>query len=84
MSSSATRMQETRGIKPRQTFSGHTNWVTGVIHLPDGQRIVTSSFAGSPRVLNLQGGKQIPSGWQNEELYPGQRYSIISGWAEDS
>jgi WD40 repeat protein len=54
----ATRMQET-GIKPCQKFTGHTHWVRGVIHLPDGQRIITSSLDGSRRVWNLQSGKQI-------------------------
>jgi WD40 repeat protein len=64
-------MQETRGIKPCQTFTGHTKRVMGVSHLPDGQRIVTSSSDDSLRVWNLQSGKQISNGWQNEELYIG-------------
>jgi WD40 repeat protein len=59
MPSSATRVQETREIKPCQKFTGHTHWVGGVIHLPDGQRIMTSSGNDSRRVWNLQSGKQI-------------------------
>jgi WD40 repeat protein len=86
MSLPATRMQETRGIKPCQTFTGHTDWVRGVIHLPDGQRIVTSSFDGSPRVWNLQSGKQTLNDWQDEKQPVGgaivlspDRKKIISG-----
>jgi WD40 repeat protein len=58
MSSSATRMQAW-GIKPCQEFTGHAHWVRSVIHLPDGQRIMTSSADDSRRVWNLQSGKQI-------------------------
>jgi WD40 repeat protein len=60
-------MQETRGIKPCQKFTGHTDGVKGVIHLPDGQRIMTTSLDGSPRVWNMQSGKQILNDWQDEK-----------------
>jgi WD40 repeat protein len=33
---------------------------------------MTSSSDGSPRVWNLQSGKQISNGWQNDELFTGR------------
>ncbi|KIK47991.1 hypothetical protein CY34DRAFT_72903 [Suillus luteus UH-Slu-Lm8-n1] len=52
-------------IKPHQKFEGHTDWVEGVIHLPDGQRIITCSRDGSLRVWNLKSGKQIGEDWRD-------------------
>jgi WD40 repeat protein len=59
MSSSVVGRQEISTIKPRQKFEGHTDWVNVVIHLPDGQRMMTCSFDGSLRVWNLKSGKQM-------------------------
>jgi WD40 repeat protein len=41
----------------------HIDLVTGVIHLPDGQRMVTCSRDGSLRVWNLKSGKQVGGDW---------------------
>jgi len=54
-------------IAPCQKFEGHTDAVWGVIHLPDGQRIITCSFDGSLRVWNLESGKQIGKDWRDGE-----------------
>jgi WD40 repeat protein len=52
-------------IKPHQKFEGHTDRVEGVIHLPDGQRMMTCSKDGSLKLWNLKSGKQIGEGWQD-------------------
>jgi len=59
------KTQETRAIRPRHKFEGHTDWVMGVIHLPDGQRMMTCSHDGSLQVWNSQSGKQIGNNWRN-------------------
>jgi len=64
MSSPATVIEDTRPIKPCQKFEGHTEWVTDVIHLPDGQQIMTCSNDGSLGVWNLQTGKRIAN-WKD-------------------
>jgi WD40 repeat protein len=56
---------ETLTIKPRQKFEGHTSWVFGAIHLPDGQRMMTCSRDSSLRVWNLKSGKQIGEDWRD-------------------
>ena len=61
------KTQETPEIKPRQKFEGHTHWVTGIIHLPGGQRMMTCSYDGSLRVWNSHSGKQIGNNWRNRE-----------------
>src|SRR5882757_3815403 len=59
---------ETTGtIRPRQKFEGHTNAVHGVIHLPDGRRIMTCSEDGSLRMWNLKSGKQIGNDWRENK-----------------
>jgi WD40 repeat protein len=67
MSLPAAGTQEKPAIKPCQNFEGHTKWVNGVIHLPGGQQIMTSSWDGSLRVWNSRSGKQIAHDWQDEE-----------------
>ncbi|KAG1755954.1 quinon protein alcohol dehydrogenase-like superfamily [Suillus lakei] len=57
--SSIVGTQDTSGITPRQKFEGHTEFITSVIHLPGGQRIMTCSEDGSLRVWDLKSGKQI-------------------------
>jgi len=66
----AAAAEDTRLTKPCHKFEGHTDWVTGVIHLPDGQRIITCSRDRSLRVWNLQTGEQI-SHWDdgNSEIW---------------
>ena len=61
------KTQETREIRPRKQFEGHTDWITGIIHLPGGQQIMTCSYDGVLRVWNSQSGKQIGNDWQNGE-----------------
>jgi len=58
-------MKSTSTIKPRQTMRGHTGWVQGVAHLPDGRRVVTCSSDGSLRLWNLESGIQIGDDWRD-------------------
>jgi len=44
---------------------GHTDWVTGVAHLPDGWRIITCSDDGSLRLWNIKSGVQIGNDWRD-------------------
>jgi WD40 repeat protein len=45
---------------------GHTNWVTGVAHLPDGRRIITCSYDGSLRLWEIESGKHVGDDWQDD------------------
>ncbi|KAG2739293.1 WD40 repeat-like protein [Suillus brevipes Sb2] len=65
MASPINKMNETSVITHCQKFKGHTDNVWGVIHLPDGQRIITCSMDGSLRVWNLKSGKQIGDDWRD-------------------
>jgi len=65
MSLAAAGTQETSEIRPWRKFEGHTRVVTDVIHLPGEQQIMTTSFAKSLRVWNLQSGKQIGNDWRD-------------------
>jgi WD40 repeat protein len=67
MSSLTVGSQEASKISPLQKFEGHTARVFGVIHLPGGQRFMTSSGDGSLRVWNLKSGKQIGDEWTDGE-----------------
>ncbi|KAG2343246.1 WD40 repeat-like protein [Suillus weaverae] len=53
-------------ITPRQTMRGHTYWVTGVVHLPGGQHIITCSLDSSLRLWHLERGAQIGEDWRDE------------------
>ncbi|KAG2757702.1 WD40 repeat-like protein, partial [Suillus brevipes Sb2] len=66
MASPSTETKET-AIAPRQKFKGHTESVSGVIHLPGGQRIITCSDDGSLREWNLESGKQMGEDWNDGE-----------------
>jgi WD40 repeat protein len=55
-------------IMPRQTMRGHTDWVNGVAHLPDGRHIITCSSDGSLRLWDLKSGTQIGEDWRDENL----------------
>jgi WD40 repeat protein len=68
MASPVVGRHETSTIQPRQKFEGHTGWVRGAIHLPDGQRMVTGSRDGSLRVWNLKSGKQIGKDWRDGDI----------------
>jgi len=66
------KMKSTSATKPRQTMRGHTDWVRGVAHLPDGRRIITCSLDGSLRLWNLESGTQIGDDWRdggNEQVW---------------
>jgi len=69
MSFPATRAQETPAIRPSREFrhngftDAHVDWITDIIHLPGGQRIMTCSTDGSLRVWDLESGKQIGEDW---------------------
>ncbi|KIK33656.1 hypothetical protein CY34DRAFT_99201, partial [Suillus luteus UH-Slu-Lm8-n1] len=52
----------------RATMRGHTDWVNGVAHLPDGRRIITCSSDGSLRLWDLKSGTQIGEDWRDENL----------------
>jgi WD40 repeat protein len=58
-------IQDSLKFTPRQTFKGHTDSVSGVIHLLDGQRIITSSQDGSLRLWNMESGLQIGEDWRD-------------------
>jgi WD40 repeat protein len=66
MSLPAARVQKTQAIIPRQKFEGHTSFVLGVLHLRDGQRIMTCSVDGSLRVWDMESGKQIGEDWRDQ------------------
>jgi len=66
-SSSGVETTETSTIMPRQKFEGHTKPVSNVIHLFDGQRIITCSLDGSLRVWNLESGEPIGNDWRDVE-----------------
>jgi len=44
---------------------GHTGWVRGVAHLPDGRRIITCSSDGSLRLWEIESGTQIGDDWRD-------------------
>jgi len=67
MSASDTGTQETLVREPHQKFKGHTKSVSGVIHLPGRQRIITCSNDGSLRLWNCKGGLQIGKDWRDGE-----------------
>jgi WD40 repeat protein len=48
-------------------MQGHTDWVWGVVHLPDGRRIITCSADSSLRLWDLESGIQIGDNWEDEE-----------------
>jgi WD40 repeat protein len=65
MSSPVVATQETSKITPCQKLEGHAEWISGVIHLPGGERIMTCSWDGSLRVWNVKSGKQIGDMWRD-------------------
>jgi WD40 repeat protein len=66
MSLPAARVQKIQAIMPHRKFEGHTGWVTNVIHLRGGERIMTCSYDGSLRVWDMERGKQIGKDWRDE------------------
>lgn len=66
-SSPISETQKTAGIMPRQTLRDYTEWVRGVVHLPDGQRLITCSNDGSLRRWDLESGLQIGDDWRDQE-----------------
>jgi WD40 repeat protein len=76
MSLPAAVPQETREIRPCRKFDRHTGQVSGVIHLPGGQRIMTCPCDDSLRAWDLQNGKQIRDDWRDGE----SDVNIVSGW----
>jgi WD40 repeat protein len=67
MSLPVTVAQETRAMRPCCKFEGHTRRVSGIIHLPCGQRMMTCSWDGSLRIWDLQSGTQIGNDWRDGE-----------------
>lgn len=47
-------------------MQGHTESVKGIVHLADGQHIITCSWDGSLRRWDLESGTQIGNGWRDE------------------
>ncbi|KAG2739295.1 WD40 repeat-like protein [Suillus brevipes Sb2] len=64
---SPTKTKEPSAITPRQKFEGHTEWVWSIIHLPDGQWVMTGSYDGSLRMWDVKSGKQIGDDWRDGE-----------------
>ncbi|KAG1894690.1 quinon protein alcohol dehydrogenase-like superfamily [Suillus fuscotomentosus] len=58
MSSSASKT-------PRHTMRGHTDWISGIVHLQGGRHIVTCSLDGSLRLWSLESGVQIDEDWRD-------------------
>jgi WD40 repeat protein len=67
MSLQVTVTPKTPAIKPCCKFEGHTEGVSGVIHLPGGQRMMTCSSDDSLRIWDLQSGTQIGNDWRDGE-----------------
>lgn len=65
MVSSTTKTKETSAIIPPQNFKLNGDSAWGIIHLPDGQRIIACSYDGSLRIWDLKNGKQIGKGWRD-------------------
>jgi len=55
---------------------GHADWITGVAHLADGQRLITCSYEGSLRLWNLESGTQIGDDWCDGGKEEASRWSI--------
>ncbi|KAG2101365.1 WD40-repeat-containing domain protein [Suillus discolor] len=66
MSSPASEINKMSELTPCKTMRGHTNYVFGVAHLPDGQRTITCSGDGSLRLWDLESGAQIGDDWRDE------------------
>jgi len=63
MSSSTSEMSATTSYK---TIRGHTDWVEGVVHLPDGRHILTCSVDSSLRLWDPETGTQMGKDWRDE------------------
>ncbi|KIK38129.1 hypothetical protein CY34DRAFT_809668 [Suillus luteus UH-Slu-Lm8-n1] len=57
----------TSTIAPRQTMQGHTGWVNGGVHLPNGRHIMTCSSDSSIRLWDLESGAQIEEDWRDPD-----------------
>jgi WD40 repeat protein len=53
-------------ITPHKKMRGHTSIVSGVAHLPGGQRIITCTLDGSLRLWDLESSAQIGGEWREE------------------
>jgi len=62
LTSAAAGRQE---IAPRQKMH-HAGFVRGIVHLPDGRRVITCSNDSALRVWDLESGLQIGHRWQDE------------------
>jgi len=58
-------MKQASATQLRQTMRGHTEWVTGIAHLPGGRHIITCSDDGSLRLWDLESGVQIGNDWRD-------------------
>ncbi|OAX42756.1 hypothetical protein K503DRAFT_796887 [Rhizopogon vinicolor AM-OR11-026] len=61
------RIQQIRAVTPCRKLEGHIGVISGVVHLPGGQRIMTCSYDGSLRLWNLESGVHIGEDWQDGE-----------------
>jgi WD40 repeat protein len=69
----------TSTIAPRQTMQGHTGWVNGGVHLPNGRQIMTCSSDSSIRLWDLESGAQIDEDWRDpDENNVGLRSMVLS------
>ncbi|KAG2743337.1 hypothetical protein P692DRAFT_20838995 [Suillus brevipes Sb2] len=57
--SSPPKMKKKSAVTPCKTMRGHTNYIFGVVHLPDGKRTITGSYDGSLRLWDLESSTQI-------------------------
>ncbi|KAG2069933.1 WD40 repeat-like protein [Suillus decipiens] len=67
MSSKASTKQQTPTVMPRKTIRGHTDRVTGIVHLPRRQCIITCSWDGTLRLWDMESSAQIGEDWHDGE-----------------
>jgi WD40 repeat protein len=72
-------IEETQAITPHLTLEGHDDWIHGVVHLPDGRRIITCSRDGSLRLWDLENGEQIGDDCESGRHKLGVHHGIVSG-----
>jgi hypothetical protein len=72
------KIQETPTLAPQQSFEGHTDSVSGVIHLPEGQRIINCNKG--PFAATMEHGERVADrGRLAGQRQPSACHCVISG-----